>query len=348
MVQYNTEAAVPFFASTRGYGLLWDNNAWSHLNPPTTAPLTFTPDAKTPGLRTATFTATASGDHAIWADLCPGFGCGGTIVLNITLVDKEAGTSQIVQAWDALTNLPDAMAGRAAGLKKGTAYELRIVEVGSVAFEKVYVAPPPTSTTVSSQLGQLIDYYFTYAGTATDVSPLDGAISGYREVTGAAPLYGKWVYGFWQCKEHYKTQAELLGAAARFRAEAIPLDAIVQDWHYWGDLGWGPQWDPKVYPDPAAMVANLTANDLKLMVSVWSKFDPQTKFYKAMDAKGWLLKGTNYYDAWNAEARELFYSSKDTHFSIGVESLWLDATARPAAAQTLTLSPALDRWTRAP
>ena len=69
-------------------------------------------------------------------------------------------------------------------------------------------------------------------------------------------------------------------AAATFRAKRIPLDAIVQDWHYWGDLGWGPQWDPKVYPDPAAMVANLTANDLKLMVSVWSKFDPQTKFYK--------------------------------------------------------------------
>ena len=36
-------------------------------------------------------------------------------MLNITLVDKAAGTSQIVQAWDALTNLPDAMAGRAEG-----------------------------------------------------------------------------------------------------------------------------------------------------------------------------------------------------------------------------------------
>lgn len=75
------------------------------------------------------------------------------------------------------------------------------------------------------------------------------------------------------------------------------------------------------------MVANLTSLDLKLMVSVWSKFDTQTSFFKQMDAKGWLLAGSNYYDAWNANARELFYSfSKAAHFDIGVESLWLDAT----------------------
>ena len=41
LTQYNTEAIVPFFSSTKGYGLLWDNNAWSYLNPPTSQPLTF-------------------------------------------------------------------------------------------------------------------------------------------------------------------------------------------------------------------------------------------------------------------------------------------------------------------
>ena len=33
LVQYNTEAIVPFFVSSKGFGILWDNYAWSYLNP---------------------------------------------------------------------------------------------------------------------------------------------------------------------------------------------------------------------------------------------------------------------------------------------------------------------------
>ena len=76
----------------------------------------------------------------------------------------------------------------------------------------------------------------------------------------------------------------------------MPLISIVQDWHYWGSLGWGPHWDPTYYPDPAAMVSNLSASHLKLMVSVWSKFDKSTSFYRAMSAAGHLIRGSNYYD----------------------------------------------------
>jgi alpha-D-xyloside xylohydrolase len=48
MVQFNTEAAVPFFSSTKGYGLLWDNNAWTYLNRPTSPPLIFKPQPIAP------------------------------------------------------------------------------------------------------------------------------------------------------------------------------------------------------------------------------------------------------------------------------------------------------------
>ncbi len=34
MIQFNLEAVVPFFVSSEGYGLLWDNYAWTYLNPP--------------------------------------------------------------------------------------------------------------------------------------------------------------------------------------------------------------------------------------------------------------------------------------------------------------------------
>lgn len=127
-------------------------------------------------------------------------------------------------------------------------YELQLV--GTTSAEKVFVVPPSKSTTIRSKLGKLIDYYFAFAGPAAP-SPLDGAISGYRNITGAAHLYGRWAYGFWQCKEHYKSQAELLAAAARFREERIPLDAIVQDWLYWGSLGWLSSLSRSSPPDPA-------------------------------------------------------------------------------------------------
>ena len=75
------------------------------------------------------------------------------------------------------------------------------------------------------------------------------------------------------------------------------------------------------------MVATLNASHIKLMVSVWSKFDRKTEFFRRMSAHGFMLNGTEYYDAWSDRARALFYAfSRKAHFSIGVESLWLDAT----------------------
>jgi alpha-D-xyloside xylohydrolase len=85
------------------------------------------------------------------------------------------------------------------------------------------------------------------------------------------------------------------------------LTAALAARHYWGNLGWGPQWDPAFYPDPAGMVANLSQAHLKLMVSVWSKFDTSTTFFKNMTSHGWMIDGTSYYDVWSDPARELFY-----------------------------------------
>jgi len=43
LVQFNTEAVVPFFVSNKGYGILWDNYAWSHLNDAQAVEITFRP-----------------------------------------------------------------------------------------------------------------------------------------------------------------------------------------------------------------------------------------------------------------------------------------------------------------
>ena len=90
------------------------------------------------------------------------------------------------------------------------------------------------ATSLWSEVGDNIDYYFFYGPS------IDQEIAGYRKLTGDAPLYGKWAYGYWQSKEHYATRDELLGIASEYRKRKIPIDNIVQDWNYWGDNdNWG-------------------------------------------------------------------------------------------------------------
>ena len=185
-----------------------------------------------------TFVPTDDGDHYFYIDACPNqFGCG----MGKTLKLWMEGIDVPIIDWQQLTNLPDSITGRAMNLQQGKTYTIYYDWSNFDTMPPVYYRQPNESneTTLKSNLGNLIDYYFTAGHGSMDV-----AIQGYRTITGQAPLYADWAYGFWQCKEHYKTQAGLLAAAHGFRNRSIPVDNIVQDWHYWGNLGWGPQWDP--------------------------------------------------------------------------------------------------------
>src|SRR5262249_8778850 len=65
---------------------------------------------------------------------------------------------------------------------------------------------------LSSEVADAMDYYFFYG------PDFDTIIGHYRELTGQAPLFGKWAYGYWQCKNRYDSQRELLDVAAKYRA----------------------------------------------------------------------------------------------------------------------------------
>ena len=44
---------------------------------------------------------------------------------------------------------------------------------------------------------------------------MDEVIAGYRKLTGKAPIMPKWAYGFWQSRQRYETQDQLLGVRPR-------------------------------------------------------------------------------------------------------------------------------------
>ena len=313
MVQFNTQAIVPFFLSTKGYGLLWDSYSWTHLNDGIEIPLTI-------NNQTATADVVLSpGKHNFQVRLCRPWGCGGT-VLKMTLTNNITGEVLTGQDWNELANIPDALIARV-NVKEGGDYIININYDGDHP-ETLYMNSENSTIQLRSEASEAVDYYFVWGD-----NNMNNAISQYRRATGAAYLYGRYAYGFWQCKNRYHNKSELLNAAIEFRKRRIPVDNIVQDWMYWGNLGWGPHWDQTTYPNPADMVKTLHENSFHFMVSVWAKFDKKTTFYKEMNSKGYIINGSIYYDPYNPEARELYYNfSNENHFKIGVDALWLDAT----------------------
>jgi alpha-D-xyloside xylohydrolase len=180
---------------------------------------------------------------------------------------------------------------------------------------------------MSGEVADRVDYYFLYGPDA------DQIIGRYRQLTGEVPLFGRWAYGFWQCKNKYQSQAEVEGVAAKYRALHIPVDNIVQDWFWWitmGEMKWNPN-----YPDPQSMINKLHEEHFHLMVSVWPYFRPGSATYDDFDKNGWFIAKTKsggfhplgqaLYDPTNPDARAQYWANINTAlFQKGVDAWWLD------------------------
>jgi alpha-D-xyloside xylohydrolase len=193
------------------------------------------------------------------------------------------------------------------------------------------------TTSFWSEIGDNIDYYFFYGPT------IDQEIAGYRKLTGDAPMYGKWAYGYWQSKEHYATRDELLGIAQEYRKRQIPIDNIVQDWNYWGNNdNWGGMiFDETKYPRPKEMIDILHKQNFHLMISIWAGLGPSSQIHKDMDKRGYLFPtvgwaGFKYFDVYNPAATDLYWKYlNEGIFSKGVDGWWMDST-EPDMVNALT------------
>jgi len=190
---------------------------------------------------------------------------------------------------------------------------------------------------MSSDVGTATDYYFV-GGTS-----IDDVIAGYRGLTGKAAMMPEWAYGFWQSRQRYETQDQLLGVVREYRKRGIPLDNIVEDWFYWPQDQWGSHdFDKTRFPDPKAMVDEVHALNANIMISVWPKFYPNTDNAKELDAKGFLYHasleakrkdwvGPGYlntdYDPYAPEARQIYFRQiREKLVKLGFDAWWLDAT----------------------
>ncbi len=208
--------------------------------------------------------------------------------------------------------------------------------VAAPVLKLTWKTPDPSSdTSFWSEVGEAIDYYFVYG------PDLDRVVGGYRTLTGRASMLPRWAFGFWQSKNKYNTQAEVLDTVAQLRRRRIPFDTIVQDWQYWSPDEWGShRFDATRYPDPDAMIRSVHDAHARFMISVWGKFYPNTDNAKALAAIGglyqptlvnnvrdWLQHRYAFYDVFSKPARELFWTQvKTALFDKGVDAWWMDAT----------------------
>jgi len=194
-------------------------------------------------------------------------------------------------------------------------------------YSKTIFEDSDKETYLWSDVGDNIDYYFIYG------QSMDGVIASYRSLTGQAPMYGKWAYGYWQSKEHYVSWKELLGVAREYRQRKIPIDNIIQDWQYWGDNDkWsGMIFDKERYPEPREMIDSVHDLNYHIMFSIWPGLGPNTEIYKEMQKKGYLFDvvgwaSFKYYDAFIPEANDVYWKYlKKGLFSKGADAWWVDS-----------------------
>ena len=230
-------------------------------------------------------------------------------------------------------------------LEKGVRTPVRIEwePDGGVSYIGLRVAPlmsPEEEAGIGfwSEFEPQADFYFI-AG-----KDYDDVIHGYRTLTGKAPVMPKWALGFWQSRERYSTQEELVGTLAELRRRHIPVDNIVQDWQYWKDDQWGShEFDGTRYPDPEKMMDDVHGMNARLMISVWPKFYTNTDHYKELKKAGyaythaeeagltdWLGHPQTFYDAYAEGGRRMFWKQIDeslySRYGRKIDAWWMDAS----------------------
>jgi len=382
LFQNNTEVAVPFLASKKNYGILWDNASLTKFGDvrtyePLSALKLFSKKGDQ-GWLTAKYSSDKNdtaknfiersessinyeflNDSRLFLpkEFKPESGMAvweGSISSELSGIHKirftYAGYLQVwidnklvLDRWRQNWNPGSAILD--VNFKRGEKHSFKVawIPYGGESYISCKWLPPlseaeKNSFSFSSEAARQLDYYFISG------SNMDSVISGYRQLTGKAVLLPKWAFGFWQSRERYKTQQEILNIVDEFRKRKIPLDNIVQDWFYWKEDQWGSQqFDADRFPNPDSMIEVLHKKyNAHFMISVWPKFYEGVSTYNEFDKKGWLYKRnivdrqkdwvgpgyvSTFYDVFNREAQEGFWNLLDKNlYSKGVDAWWMDAS----------------------
>lgn len=326
LTQVNTQISIPMILSDMGYGILWNNYGLTDFNPAdnflqltagsadggsvtvnATGTLGNRRERRSFGNFEGNLTVPADGRYALMLDVGQSMGRRHYLAID-SVVYIDASNTWLPPTSSTIVELK---AGRHKIEVKGSMGDRPLV----------YWRRVDESTTFSSPVATALDYT-VFAGKADDV------IGTYRKLTGAVPHMPEWMFGYIHCRERYNTQQEILDNVRGFRQRGIPLSVIVQDWQWWGKYGWNAmRFDEDRYPDPAALTDSLHADDIHLMLSVWSKVDKPSVLGRSLDGRGFYIDGTDWIDFFKPDARDFYVRNfLDSLVRFNIDAWWFDAT----------------------
>ncbi len=336
LVQTNSQISIPFVQSSKGYGLLLDNYShcrFGHPEGPQALDSLF--DVSRSG-NTVTLVSQTGGEHT--------FNLNYSGYVSVAADGKEV----LPELWrpDFIPNLRRFKLKMDSGVP--VTLKLDWTPNGEKSRCELSAYRPLADEERGrqiwySEMAPCLDGYFIAGSTPDEV------IKGYRSLTGKAPMMPRKAMGFWQSRDRYRTQEEILAALNGFRERNLPIDYIVMDWNHWAKDAWGShEFEAARFPDPVAMVDSIHAAGVSIMISVWPKFYPGTEHYAEFQEHGWLYPGSirdslrdwlgysyAFYDAYSAGARKLFWKQVEDHYiPLGIDAWWLDATEPNVLANT--------------
>ena len=327
LTQVNSQIALPFIYSSKGYGLLWHQYGLTDFNPADNfvtlekheasegnnkeTEVTTTSGtqkvSQRQSLYTGKFSVPQDGVYSVFLDL------GDMDNRQYVVIDGKP-CIDITNFW-----LPPT-ANTLVELKAGEHQVQLVCKSGNTP--KLSWKLTDDETTFRSPNAKMLDYVVFYGPTADEV------ISTYRKLSGKVPMLPRWAYGFWQCRERYTSGTNLVEAVKEFRKRNIPMDVIVQDWQYWGNNGWGvPQFDETNYANPAGFIKEIHNLNAHFNISIWSNPDKNSAIGKEYISKNLYIPDSKWLDYFNPLTRKTYWNTLNKNlFSYGVDSWWMDAT----------------------
>jgi alpha-D-xyloside xylohydrolase len=328
LTQVNSQIAIPFIYSDKGYGLLWHQYGLTEFNPADNYITLEKQEQSTTGNSRIAEVTTTSGTQKVSQNqsLYQGkLNVAEDGVYSVFLDLGDMGNRQYVaidgkpcidqsNMW-----LPPTV-GTLVKLKAGE-HQVQVICKSNNKPELSWRLCD-NLTTFRSPNAKLLDYVVFYGPTA------DSVIASYRNLSGTVPMFPQWAYGFWQCRERYTSGTHLVETVKEFRKRNLPVDVIVQDWQYWGKYGWGvPKFDETNYPEPDKFIKQLHDLNAHFSVSVWENLSKESEIGKEYVAKNLFIPNSPWVDVLNPLARETHWNALNKNlFSKGVDSWWMDAT----------------------
>ena len=326
LTQVNTQIAIPFVLSSKGYGLLWNNYGLTDFNP---AENSIILEAAEEGAGQAVNATGTSGNRREMRFTRTFRGTlgvpeGGEFALLLDVGQKMARRHYLAIDGKPVIDVSNTWLPPTASVIVTLPAGVHELSVEGVRGDnpQVFWRKVTDETTLSSPVAAALDYT-VFAGSADDV------ISTYRTLTGPVPQMPDWMFGYIHCRERYHSQDEILENAAEFKERGLPLDVIVQDWQWWGNTGWNSmEFDREHYPDPAALTSALHDMGAHFMISVWSKVDRGCALGKKLDERGYYIDGTDWIDFFKPDAAAFYVESFRDSLALpyGIDAWWFDAT----------------------